>query len=67
MKSPLVEDPISRDMRDYAFMTACSLVGLVTLALMMGLFLKQDRKHTVPLGPSGCYVWSDGHVTCRAQ
>lgn len=64
-----MSDPIQRDMRTYTFISLCSLVGVVAIALMGGLYLKQGTKHPAKVTVSGsvhagCYKWSDGTVTC---
>lgn len=68
------DEPISRDHRTYACMAMASLVGLVCVALMGGIYLKTVRKAapvkaiTYTMGATdGCYRWTDGHVQCARE
>lgn len=57
-------DPIGRDLRAYTW--ACVALGVLVIALTVGLYLKQAKKHKLrTVNYVGCYVWSDGFEQCQ--
>ncbi len=67
MKHIAKADPITRDLRAYRAIGIASAVAMVVVLVSGGLALKQDRKNSPPkpLGPRGCYQWSDGVTICK--
>lgn len=59
--------PIRRDTIVYSLGIGAVCVILMASIFVVGLLLKNERKNK-PLKTivyRGCYVWSDGHETCK--
>lgn len=60
-----MRDPWHRDNEDYTVLN--TLLALLCVVLVGVGVLKPDRKdHSRIVNEGDCYVWSDGHKTCKA-